>query len=433
MSYKKGLLVVGLLLGAIFSSRLVFAGGLEGPGVGTRALSMGGAFIGLADDWTAIYWNPAGLANLSGRGIGVSLDAVFSQASDGNSAGNPTLTPAGLPQEAKDRGEVFFQLGGEPNNFDKEDIESTVYLPTLGGYTHFKGFVVGGGIYEPLGYTAKWDDSKSGIDASFEIKAYEIVFNHAVAKSLTPDLSIGLGLNLLQGKVEREAKKVVPVTYPVSYTYTSKAKGDGISLEGVVGALYQISPNISAGLVYRTGSKLTLDGSTKITHTHPAIADEESDYEQKFRVPATYGLGLAYHPLSNFTLTCDWNYTDWTTFRKEIDFSDTGSILQNKDESLDWEAVSKIRLGLEYKPNNIWSFRAGFFTDPSPVPDKALNITNLGGIDTDRNFYSVGSTYNYNNWRFDLGFIHTKSDREAQGVKYEKEANSIHLASSYSF
>jgi hypothetical protein len=31
--------------------------------VGTRALGMGGAFVAVADDATAVYWNPAGLAN----------------------------------------------------------------------------------------------------------------------------------------------------------------------------------------------------------------------------------------------------------------------------------------------------------------------------------------------------------------------------------
>jgi hypothetical protein len=33
-------------------------------GVGARALGMGGGFVGLADDASAAYWNPAGLANL---------------------------------------------------------------------------------------------------------------------------------------------------------------------------------------------------------------------------------------------------------------------------------------------------------------------------------------------------------------------------------
>lgn len=33
-------------------------------GVGARALGMGGAFVALSDDATAIYWNPAGIAQL---------------------------------------------------------------------------------------------------------------------------------------------------------------------------------------------------------------------------------------------------------------------------------------------------------------------------------------------------------------------------------
>ena len=36
-------------------------------GVGARALGMGGAFVALADDPTAIYWNPAGLVHVKFR------------------------------------------------------------------------------------------------------------------------------------------------------------------------------------------------------------------------------------------------------------------------------------------------------------------------------------------------------------------------------
>ena len=32
--------------------------------VGPRSKAMGGAFVGVADDVSAIYWNPAGLAKL---------------------------------------------------------------------------------------------------------------------------------------------------------------------------------------------------------------------------------------------------------------------------------------------------------------------------------------------------------------------------------
>lgn len=62
-------LLLGLLL---FLVELLKAQESEGSagtflqmGVGARPLAMGGAFVGLADDASATYWNPAGLASLN--------------------------------------------------------------------------------------------------------------------------------------------------------------------------------------------------------------------------------------------------------------------------------------------------------------------------------------------------------------------------------
>ncbi|MBN1154041.1 PorV/PorQ family protein [candidate division KSB1 bacterium] len=41
-----------------------YAGEFMATGVGARALGMGGAYVGIGDDVTAGYWNPAGLADL---------------------------------------------------------------------------------------------------------------------------------------------------------------------------------------------------------------------------------------------------------------------------------------------------------------------------------------------------------------------------------
>jgi len=38
-------------------------------GVGARAMGMGSAYVALADDPTAVYWNPAGLASISGTQV----------------------------------------------------------------------------------------------------------------------------------------------------------------------------------------------------------------------------------------------------------------------------------------------------------------------------------------------------------------------------
>jgi len=46
-------------------------------GVGGRALALGSAFVGLADDVTAGYWNPAGLSRLSYPQLGLMHDERF--------------------------------------------------------------------------------------------------------------------------------------------------------------------------------------------------------------------------------------------------------------------------------------------------------------------------------------------------------------------
>ena len=61
------------LLFSLLLSASLFANGLSLNSVGTKATSMGGAFVGLANDYTAIYWNPAGLA---GQNSGVMLFAT---------------------------------------------------------------------------------------------------------------------------------------------------------------------------------------------------------------------------------------------------------------------------------------------------------------------------------------------------------------------
>jgi hypothetical protein len=66
---------------------------MPGIGVGTRALGMGTAYTGVASDYSAIYWNPAGLAQLKyGEFMGA---FTFPSATDeGTFFGNTTSTTA---------------------------------------------------------------------------------------------------------------------------------------------------------------------------------------------------------------------------------------------------------------------------------------------------------------------------------------------------
>ena len=63
------LAALGGLLTPVPALATRYAGEFLRIGVGARALGMGSAFVGLADDGTASYWNPAGLATLSERQV----------------------------------------------------------------------------------------------------------------------------------------------------------------------------------------------------------------------------------------------------------------------------------------------------------------------------------------------------------------------------
>jgi hypothetical protein len=45
-----------------------------GMGVGARAIGMGGAFVAIADDPSATFWNPAGLTDIEGSQLSLSAD-----------------------------------------------------------------------------------------------------------------------------------------------------------------------------------------------------------------------------------------------------------------------------------------------------------------------------------------------------------------------
>ena len=69
---RKKLLVTALFIGISSQAGATnFSNEVLAIGVGARALGMGGAFAALADDSTAVYWNPAGLPQVKNVEIAV--------------------------------------------------------------------------------------------------------------------------------------------------------------------------------------------------------------------------------------------------------------------------------------------------------------------------------------------------------------------------
>ncbi|MBU1261995.1 outer membrane protein transport protein [bacterium] len=425
---KKGLVLL-MVLGL---PGLVLGGGYEFGGLGARAIGMGGAFVGLADDWTAIYWNPAGLANLSGRGIGSYLEYAKLDGKDGDSVAN-FLNP----------------YSTEPTRFTKKEIETSAILPSLGWWQKRNGFTLAGGLYTPNGNAIDWKDGmkdaimSADINASYHTLLFISAGNISCAKEVTDNLSIGAGLNLLYSKFEVEAKKSYSTATASFYNYdfVNKVSGDGTGLEGVAGFLLRPSDKLSIGGVARSGSLLKLEGEGEgsLQGTITGTLIEKSNYTQNFSYPATLGLGTAYRLTPKMTITCDLARTYWSSMKEDIDFDlDTGSsgshttkFLQDKDKSLNWSNTDRFRMGFEYKPDEVWSLRAGFFFSPSPVPADGVDITKL--IDVDCRFLTAGVGYKRLDWQVDFAYVNSSGKETLSGVEYKKNGNALGVTGRYRF
>ena len=82
-----------MVLWFVFTSGTLHAGGFETKGLGSRALGMGGAAIGLADDWSSIFWTTAGLAFLEGSGAFFEFQTITSQQRTSISVRNISAPP----------------------------------------------------------------------------------------------------------------------------------------------------------------------------------------------------------------------------------------------------------------------------------------------------------------------------------------------------
>jgi len=92
--------------------------------VGTRALGFGGAFVAVADDATAVYWNPAGL--VTARPGGVTIE--WTRLRSGNPNGAPQLGDAGQDSN-------LWSLGTWPMGVFYGKIRSTHLVPVAPGVT----------------------------------------------------------------------------------------------------------------------------------------------------------------------------------------------------------------------------------------------------------------------------------------------------------
>jgi hypothetical protein len=173
-----------------------------GVGVGGRAMGMGGAYVSVSDDPTALYWNPAGLTRISGHRVTVSHLSWLSDASYQYASYARELGANGAVGVAVEQGSVAWDNTGA-GDFEAGDFAGVVgygrrIRPNLG---------VGGGL--------KMLSSSLG-----DSEASSFAVDLGAVYSLSDDASLGIAVrNLGPGMTFEDKSDPLPTTMTVGGSY----------------------------------------------------------------------------------------------------------------------------------------------------------------------------------------------------------------------
>jgi len=195
--------VLIVFLGAVASARPARA--QAEPAVGVRAAGMGGAFVGVADDASAVFWNPAGLA--SGAFFSLVLDGSSVKPGEGVDApqGSTFLVGVGTPPlgAAYYRLEFPVAVGPAAESRNKTGVETLVtqqFAATVDQSLR-DGLAIGATVRAVRGRTAV--ETKTAADADFGVmlsgQAGRI--GVAVRNAFEPEFTTPLGIARLERRV----------------------------------------------------------------------------------------------------------------------------------------------------------------------------------------------------------------------------------------
>ena len=322
-----------------------YAGGYQVRLQGQKQTGMGLVGSPFALGASSIFYNPGGLSFMETKmSFSAGANAIFANAifqKEGTNYQARTDNPMGTPFYAYGAGKI-----GER-------------------------FTIGLGIYTPYGSSAKWDDDWAGKYLIQNISLMAIFIQPTVSFKINDMISVGAGFVYAYGNVELE--KALPINYD-SYAHLEGSTGNiGYNL----GAMIRPVENLSIGIDYRSEVIMKVDGGDA-TFTVPASLSAgtippENKFSAELPMPANLDFGVSYAFNDKFTLAVEANYVFWSVY-KELTFT-----FDENNESLgsvnprEYSNTLIGRIGAQYKLNDMFTFRAGGYYDPSPTSDDYFN------------------------------------------------------------
>ena len=356
---------------------------------------LGRAFSGsaaVADDASTIFFNPAGLTNLSRKEMNMGLNLIGPRAEFSDRGSNVNGTPL---------------IGGDGNNAGElAAVPNFYYAHPLNDKT-----VVGIGVGAPFGLVTDYGDSWQGRYHAIRSDLLTININPSIAFKATEKLSLGFGVNLqyIDLELSQAANFGVLTGTPQQNDGRVRLTADDWSWGYNLGMTYQFTEATRMGVSYR--SKITHDlkgdGEFRIPDnaqaTASALGFEDGKIDGGVTLPETLSVALLHQLTPKLALMADATWTRWSRFEELRINSDVDRLNSVKAE--DWDNSMRYGLGLEYQANDRWSWRAGVAYDETPIPNAQRRTPRIP--DSDRTWIAVGASYQYSdNIVLDAAYSH---------------------------
>jgi long-chain fatty acid transport protein len=226
---------------------------------------------------------------------------------------------------------------------------------------------VGIGVYTPFGSSAKWNDDWEGRYLIQNIKLSAIYIQPTIAYQYKGKFGIGAGFVIAIGDVELNK------ALPYSETSSAKLKGSATNYGFNAGIFYKPIEKLSIGVDYRSQIMMKLDGGDA-TFVVPSALSTSVPADNKFNaelpLPANLDFGLAYTINDKWLIAAEVNWIMWHTY-DSLNFTfEKSPALLNSANPREYKDSWIPRLGAQFKLNDMFTFRAGGYYDPSPANDK---------------------------------------------------------------
>ncbi len=341
-------------------------------GAGARATGLGGAFIAVADDATAVSFNPAGLAQLlkpemSVVGQGLKRDIAYTDVATINGTRTQLVSDSLI----------------STTRFDPLLISGTVPL-RLGGRT--LALQLSAQRLLPLGENDDRDlieaSSSGGAGSSLEQSIHQSgqidLYSFAVAYEVSERILLGLSANAWRGAWELDSsssKTSASSTAFVDFHQVNRLEGMNYNL----GLIWRW-PTWSFGLVRRTGfhGDYTFSTDFQASKGGPTVSRSTPDVTVGLHWPATTGLGFAFRPRERWLVTADLTHTAWSDARYMTSRQGLNGVnFFDLDKGTRTPSSTDFHLGVEYlfitRGGSVVPIRGGLSREPQPVVDRITN------------------------------------------------------------